>query len=439
MEQFKFLKGKFTNEKVIPPISGAIAAAYSDGEKCSLDIDNSEAFQNAILNNDDSTKQIYVITPEQLTPTIEIHPGTNALSVRSFSSISRSGDQLPPEVAGFFNDVTEYSNVKIAPIGKINWNIEVSTEKVPTDMLLSVNGEHTFKKAEYTVSGQLKYDRYEILNGDASTITNISQYKLSSNLNGALFDFDSKDGSWYENGVRYYKAQPIKPTITKTEDISQIIKNNDVADNVDSISFTVTPRVNEESTLNDVEYFVKLNDGAIPIIDDEATAGKSISINLFTRVGQLNLLYIFQRTGDTYALNRIIPFQKDLNKCYKKDGGGYAYVPDNAYFVSNNDGQNQLEKASIDNAGTNDLYAVNEAKFFDNSNIPYITDYKPGDDLYCKQIESVSEDISESNVEFDSVGNILPKNYTRTINSDNNTTYFDIYKEMPLNKTCTVS
>lgn len=438
MEQFKFLKGKFTNEKVIPPISGAIAAAYSDGKKCSLDIDNSKAFQNAILNNDDSTKQIYVITPEQLTPTVEIPPDTNALNIRSFSSISRSGDPLPSDVAGFFNDVTEYSNVKIAPIGKINWNIKVSTEKVPTDMLLSVNGEYTFKKAEYTVSGQLKYDRYEALDGAANTI-DIQDYKLSSNLNGNSFNFNSNDGSWYEKGVRHYKATPIESINVTPVEISDIIAKNDVADDVGSISFTVTPKVGEGLILKESEYFVKLNDGAIPIIDDEVTAEKSISINLFTRVGQLNLLYIFQRTGDTYALNRIIPFQKDLNKCYKKDGGGYAYVPDNAYFVSNNDGQNQLEKASIDNAGTNDLYAVNEAKFFDNSNIPYITDYKPGDDLYCKQIESVSEDISESNVEFDSVGNILPKNYTRTINSDNNTTYFDIYKEMTLNKTCTVS
>lgn len=437
MEQFKFLKDTFTNEKVIPPIRGAIAAAYSDGTECPLGITNSSDFQKAVLNDDGTVKHIYVITPEQLTPTVEVGKDNNDLQITAFSSKPRDGGSLPTGVDTVFNNINLYSNIKIAPIGKINWNFGSPEDATPTDMLMSVNGEYAFKKATYTVSGSITYDKYEVLDG-AGTL-DIEYYKLSGNLKGTSLNFSADDKVWYDKGIKYYKATSIEPVDTKSYDISKIIKSNTVADEVGSISFTVTPRVSEESTTQTDEYYVKLNDGAVPIITNEITESIEKSVDLFTNttVGKLNILYIFKRTGDIYTLERIIPFQKDANKCYKKDNS-YVYISEDACYVSDNSGVKQLVKASTETPVNTTLYPAGIVKFFDETDTPYITDYKEGDDLYCKQIEDISLTIGKTTVDFDNNGNILPKNYTITT-KENDLIYFKIYKDMALNKTCTIS
>lgn len=437
MEQFKFLKDTFTDEKVIPPIRGAIAAAYSNGTQCSLDVKDNIYFQTAVLDEvSGEVKQIYVITPEQLTPQGIIVNNDNSISFTGFSSTSRSGEELPEEVKSVFNDINIYSNVKIAPIGKINWNFDPSENATPTDMLMSVNGEYAFKKAIYTVNGDITYDKYEVLDG-AGTL-DIEYYKLSGNLKGNSLNFIAEDNVWYDKGIKYYKATPINLVNTTSTDISKIIASNTVADEVGSISFTVTPRVSEESTIQADEYYVKLNDGAVPTIDDITEVGEK-SVDLFTNttVGKLNILYIFKRTDNIYTLERIVPFQKDANKCYIKDGR-YVYVSEDAYYVSNDTDVRQLVKASTETPGTITLYPAGNVKFFDEIGTPYITDYKEGDDLYCKQLGDNTRAIDKDTVDFDNNGNILPKNYTITT-KENDLICFEIYKDMSPNKTCTIS
>ena len=121
MGTFKFIKGKYTNEKVVADI-GVIKAVLSDGTDVTNSV-NDETFQTAALASDNvSGKEIKVYTLREslsnINPIGEV-TNKNAVKISSLGvTKSPSGAVLPQDAAA---ELSNTSATAILPKG-ITWN-----------------------------------------------------------------------------------------------------------------------------------------------------------------------------------------------------------------------------------------------------------------------------------------------------------------------------
>lgn len=185
METFKFIKDKYTNEKVVAD-SGVIKAVLSNGTDVTDSVNN-KTFQTAALASDNiSGKEVKVYTLREslsnINPTGEVTDNTVKILSLGITE-SPSGVVLPQAAA------TELSKTlaTAALSNEINWNISSGDAKTNVDVTV---GEATVTKtAKFTISG---------------TVTVKKFVKASDNLVGeTVYTENTLNGSG-SNGTGYY-------------------------------------------------------------------------------------------------------------------------------------------------------------------------------------------------------------------------------------------
>ena len=186
METFKFIKGKYTNEKVVAD-SGVIKAVLSNGTDVTYSV-NDNTFQTAALDSGNvSDKEVKVYTLREslsnINPTGEVTKN-NTVTISSLGvAKSPSGVDLPKGAAAA---LSETSATATLPNG-INWNN--SSGDVTTNVNVTVGKETVGKSAKFTISG---------------TVTVKKFVKASGNLDGEIVYTKGTLASSGSNGTGYY-------------------------------------------------------------------------------------------------------------------------------------------------------------------------------------------------------------------------------------------
>ena len=205
METFKFIKGKYTNEKVVAD-SGVIKAVLSNGTDVTNSV-NDETFQTAALASDNiSDKEIKVYTLREslsnIKPIGEV-TDNNSVTISSLGVVkSPSGVNLPEGAAAALSKTPATATLT----NEINWNI--SSGDNTTNVSVNVGEATVGKTAKFTISG---------------TVTVKKFVKASGNLNGTNVYTKGTLASGGSNGTGYYdngkKCVAIEKYTTKEKEI----------------------------------------------------------------------------------------------------------------------------------------------------------------------------------------------------------------------------
>lgn len=191
METFKFIKGKYTNEKVVAD-RGVIKAVLSNGTNVTNSF-NDETFQTAALASDNiSGKEVKVYTLREslsnINPTGEV-TDNNTVNISSLGvTKSPSGVVLPEAAATELSETLATATLT----NEINWNI--SSGDNTTNVNVGVDKATVGKIAKFTISGNVSVKKF---------------VKASGNLVGKTVYTEStlnEDGSivtgYYSNGKK---------------------------------------------------------------------------------------------------------------------------------------------------------------------------------------------------------------------------------------------
>ena len=165
METFKFIKDKYTNEKVVAD-SGVIKAVLSNGTDVTNSVNNKE-FQNAALASGNvSDKEVKVYTLREslsnINPIGEV-TDNNTVSISSLGvTESPSGVNLPEGAATALSQTSATAEL---PNG-ITWNIS-SGEKL-TNVNVKVGKSTVVKTAKFTISGTVTVKKFVKASGIVS-------------------------------------------------------------------------------------------------------------------------------------------------------------------------------------------------------------------------------------------------------------------------------
>lgn len=204
METFKFIKGKYTNEKVVADI-GVIKAVLSNGTDVTNSV-NDDTFQTAALASDNvSGKEIKVYTLinslSNINPIGEV-TSDNTVRISSLGvTKSPSGADLPKDAA------TELSNTPataILPKG-ITWNNSSGDAK--TNVNVTVGEATVAKTAKFTISGTVTVKKFVKAEGNLSGTPVFTKENLNTN--------GSDVTGYYSNGR---KCVAIEKYTTKPEE-----------------------------------------------------------------------------------------------------------------------------------------------------------------------------------------------------------------------------
>lgn len=157
METFKFIKGKYTNEKVVAD-SGVIKAVLSNGTEVTNSVNN-EDFQTAAFDSDNvSDKEVKVYTLREslsnINPTGEV---TNNNTVRILSlgvTKSPSGVDLPEDAADALSETLATAELP----NEITWNN--SSGDNTTNVNVIVGKATVGKSAKFTISGTVTVKKF---------------------------------------------------------------------------------------------------------------------------------------------------------------------------------------------------------------------------------------------------------------------------------------
>ena len=165
METFKFIKGKYTNEKVVAD-SGVIKAVLSNGTDVTNSV-NDETFQTAALASDNiSGKEVKVYTLREslsnINPTGEVIKN-NTVKILSLGVTKSPSGVVLPEAAA-----TELSKTPATATlpNEINWNI--SSGDNTTNVSVNVDKATVGKIAKFTISGNVSVKKFVKASGIVS-------------------------------------------------------------------------------------------------------------------------------------------------------------------------------------------------------------------------------------------------------------------------------
>lgn len=186
METFKFIKGKYTNEKVVAD-SGVIKAVLSNGTDVTGSV-NDETFQTAALaigNVSDKEVKVYTLRESlsNINPTGEV-TNNNTVKILSLGVTESPSDVVLPEAAA-----TELSKTQATATlpNQINWNN--SSGDNTTNVNVSVGEATVVKIAKFTISGNVIVKKFVKASGNLAGKTVYTKNTLN------------EDGS---NGTGYY-------------------------------------------------------------------------------------------------------------------------------------------------------------------------------------------------------------------------------------------
>lgn len=164
METFKFIKGKYTNEKVVAD-SGVIKAVLSNGTDVTNSV-NDEIFQTAAFDSGNvSGKEVKVYTLREslgnINPIGEVDG--NAVKITSLGvTKSPSGNELPAGAAAALSETQATADL---PKG-ISWNN--SSGDVTTNVNVTVGKATVPKTAKFTISGTVTVKKFVKASGIVS-------------------------------------------------------------------------------------------------------------------------------------------------------------------------------------------------------------------------------------------------------------------------------
>lgn len=203
--EFKFIKGKYTNEKVVAD-SGVIKAVLSNGTDVTKSV-NDKTFQTAALaggNVSDKEVKVYTLR-ESLSNINPIGEVTSDNTVRIPSlgiTKSPSGADLPQDAAAELSNTSATAEL---PNG-ITWNNSSGDAK--TNVNVTVGEATVAKTAKFTISGKVSVKKF---------------VKASGDLNGETVYTESTLNTSGSNGAGYYndgrKCVAIEAYTTKEKDI----------------------------------------------------------------------------------------------------------------------------------------------------------------------------------------------------------------------------
>ena len=207
METFKFIKGKYTNEKVVAD-SGAIKAVLSNGTDVT-NLVNDETFQTAALASDNiSDKEIKVYTLREslsnIKPIGEV-TDNNSVTISSLGVVkSPSGVNLPEGAAAALSKTPATATLT----NEINWNI--SSGDNTTNVSVNVGEATVGKTAKFTISGTVTVKKFVKASGDLNG-TNVY-------TKGTLASGGSNGAGYYSNGRKCVaiKAYDTKEKVIKS-------------------------------------------------------------------------------------------------------------------------------------------------------------------------------------------------------------------------------
>ncbi len=205
METFKFIKSKYTNEKVVAD-TGVIKAVLSNGTDVTNSVNNEDFQTAALASGNVSDKEVKVYTLREslsnINPTGEVDKN-NTVKILSLGVTKSPSGVVLPEAAA--TELSETPATATLP-NEINWNI--SSGDSTTNVNVDVDKATIGKIAKFTISGNVSVKKF---------------VKASGNLNGTnvytkgtLASGGSTGTGYYDNGK---KCVAIEKYFTKETDI----------------------------------------------------------------------------------------------------------------------------------------------------------------------------------------------------------------------------
>lgn len=203
METFKFIKGKYTNEKVVAD-SGVIKAVLSNGTDVTNSV-NDDTFQTAaFVSGNVSGKEVKVYTLRKslsnISPVGEV-AGDNVIISSLGVTRSPSGVSLPAGAAAELSS----TRATAALTEEINWNI--SSGKATTKVNVTVGEATVPKTAKFTISGDVSVKKFVKASGK---LTNTPVYTEST-----LTTSGTTSNNYYKDGR---KCVAIEAYITEKQE-----------------------------------------------------------------------------------------------------------------------------------------------------------------------------------------------------------------------------
>lgn len=366
METFKFIKGKYTNEKVVAD-SGVIKAVLSNGTDVTDSV-NDETFQTAALASDNiSGKEVKVYTLKEslsnINPTGEV-TNSNTVSISSLGvTKSPSGVTLPPDAAAALSQTPATATL---PNG-INWNN--SSGDNTTDVNVTVGKSTVGKSAKFTISGDVSVKKFVKAEGNLSGTPVFTKENLNTN---------GSDGTGYYNDGR--KCVAIEAYDTK----DKIIKNPSTLNGGPYYNLVVNPQedwmlgIDRSENIGDTSNGTGLRD-SFNINDANFNKAKFVKVSAWQKTN-----------GTSYKKNSEVTVKYDPNVYYQ----GYR-LPSGGCF--DNNGTVLNDKSQLENIYT--VYKEKRDVTFGGN--PYKYD-KEDKNIYYKydsteEVKSSSDNCSISN------------------------------------------
>ena len=157
METFKFIKGKYTNEKVVAD-SGVIKAVLSNGTEVTNSVNNEDFQTAALVRGNVSDKEIKVYTLREslsnINPIGEV-TDDNTVTISSLGvTESPSGVTLPQAAAAALSETLATAELP----NEITWNN--SSGDVTTKVNVTVGKATVGKSAKFTISGTVTVKKF---------------------------------------------------------------------------------------------------------------------------------------------------------------------------------------------------------------------------------------------------------------------------------------
>ena len=189
METFKFIKSKYTNEKVVAD-TGVIKAVLSNGTDVTNSVNNEDFQTAALASGNVSDKEVKVYTLREslsnINPTGEV-TNNNTVSISSLGvTESPSGVNLPEGAATALSQTPATAEL---PNG-ITWNN--SSGDNTTNVSVNVGEATVGKTAKFTISGNVSVKKFVKASGNLSGTPVFTKENLNTN--------GSNGAGYYSNG-----------------------------------------------------------------------------------------------------------------------------------------------------------------------------------------------------------------------------------------------
>lgn len=284
METFKFIKGKYTNEKVVAD-SGVIKAVLSNGADVTNSF-NDETFQTAALASDNiSGKEVKVYTLREslsnINPTGKV-TDDNTVSISSLGVTESPSGVVLPEAAA-----TELSKTPATATltNEINWNISSGDEITNVDVSI---GEATVgKTAKFTISGKVSVKKFVKASGNLAGQTVYTASTLNgSGSNGAGYYSDGRKCVSIESYTN--KEKVIKSPSTLTGGPYHNLVVNSKKDWMLGINCSETIQ-----NIDNLRYSFNINDVGFSELETtvKVSAWKKITNTSYEKMSEVDVIY----------------------------------------------------------------------------------------------------------------------------------------------------